>query len=91
MSTLKHTIIFVNKLEQIAKLESTKRRQNLGDIFIGQTGEESASRGDGLKILTPNQMLYQCFTNALPNQMRLPIFLAEIKHLLYSLNRSRKL
>ena len=100
MSTLKHTIIFVNKLEQIAKLESTKRRQNLGDIFIGQTGEESASRGDGLKILTPNQMLYQCFTNALPNQMQITNFFSridseklknEIRYLLYSLYRSKKL
>ena len=78
-------------MEQIAKLKSTKRRQNLEEIFNGPTGEESVSGGEGLKILTPNQMLYQCFTNALPNQMRLPIFLAEIKHLLYSLNRSRKL
>ena len=100
MSTLKHTIIFVNKLEQIAKLESTKRRQNLGDIFIGQKGEESASRGDGLKILTPNQMLYQCFTNALPNQMQITNFFSridseklknEIRYLLYSLYRSKKL
>ena len=100
MSTLKHTIIFVNKLEQIAKLESTKRRQNLGDIFIGQTGEESASRGDGLKVLTPNQMLYQCFTNALPNQMQITNFFSridseklknEIRYLLYSLYRSKKL
>ena len=30
----------------------------LGDIFNGPTGEESASRGEGLKFLTPNQMHY---------------------------------
>ena len=87
-------------MEQIAKLESTKRRQNLGEIFIGQTGEESASRGEGLKILTPNQMLYQCFTNALPNQMQITNFFSrinseklkkEIRYLLYSLHISKKL
>ena len=90
----------VNKLEQIAKVESTKRRQNLGETFIGQTGGESASRGEGLKVLTPNQMLYQCFTNALPNQMQITNFFSrinseklknEIRYLLYSLHISKKL
>ena len=40
----------------------------LGGIFNRPTGEESASRGEGLKILTPNQML-----------SRLPISLAQLK------------
>ena len=87
-------------MEQIAKVESTKRRQNLGETFIGQTGGESASRGEGLKVLTPNQMLYQCFTNALPNQMQITNFFSrinsgklknEIRYLLYSLHISKKL
>ena len=60
----------------------------LGGIFNGPAGEESATEGKGLKILTPNQMLG-----------RLPISLAqlnagnnsEIRQLLYSLNRSKKL
>ena len=65
----------------------------LGEIFHGPTGEESASQGKGLKILTPNQML-----------SRLPISLAQIKagnnseklkneirQLFYSLYRSKKL
>ena len=62
-------------------------------MFNGPTGEESASRGEGLNILTLNQML-----------SRLPISLAqlkagnnseklknEIRQLLYSLYRSKKL
>ena len=84
----------VNKAEQIAKLRSTPPRQKmlkifnyLGEIFNGPT------EGKGLKILTPNQML-----------SRLPISLAqlkagnnseklknEIRQLLYSLYRSKKL
>ena len=40
----------------------------LGEIFNRPTGEESASRGEGLKILTPNQVLG-----------RLPISLAQLK------------
>ena len=90
----------VNKAEQIAKLRSTPPRQKilkifnyLGEIFNGPTGEKSALQGEGLKILTPNQML-----------SRLPISLAqlkagnnseklknEIRQLLYSLYRSKKL
>ena len=65
----------VNKAEQIAKLRSTPFRQkmlemfnSLGEIFNSLTGDESASRGQGLKILTPNQML-----------SRLPISLAQLK------------
>ena len=89
----------VNKAEQIAQLRSTPHRQkilkifnHLGEIFNGPTGEKSALQGEGLKILTPNQML-----------SRLPISLAqlkagnnseklknEIRHLLYSLYRSKK-
>ena len=87
-------------MEQIAELRSTPPRQKLLEIFNylrkmfnGPTGEESASRGEGLNILTPNQML-----------SRLPISLAqlkagnnseklknEIRQLLYSLYRSKKL
>ena len=90
----------VNKAEQIAELRSTPHRQKmlkifncLGEIFNGPTGEESTSPWEGLKILTPNQML-----------SRLPISLAqlkagnnseklknEIRQLLYSLYRSKKL
>ena len=84
----------VNKAEQIAKLRSTEPTQKmlkifnyLGEIFNGPT------KGQGLKILTPDQML-----------SRLPISLAqlkagnnseklknEIRQLLYSLYRSKKL
>ena len=60
----------VNKAEQIAKLRSTPHRQkmleifnHLGEIFNGLTKKE-----DGLKILTPNQIL-----------SRLPITLAQLK------------
>ena len=65
----------------------------LREIFNGPTGEESTTKGKGLKILTPNQMLN-----------RLPITLAQlnvgnnseklknkIRQLLYSLYRSKKL
>ena len=65
----------------------------LGESFNGPTGEESASQGKGLKVLTPNQML-----------SRLPISLAQLKagnnseklrneitQLLYSLYISKKL
>ena len=40
----------------------------LGEIFNGPIGEESATEGKGLKILTPNQM-----------HNKLPIFLAQSK------------
>ena len=65
----------------------------LGEYFNGPAGEKYATKGQGLKILTPNQML-----------SRLPITLAqlkagnnseklknEIRQLLYSLYRSKKL
>ena len=59
----------VNKAEQIAELRSTPYRQKmfkifnyLGEMFNGPTEEE------GLKILTPNQML-----------SRLPITFAQLK------------
>ena len=65
----------------------------LGEIFNGSAGEESATEGKGLKILTPNQML-----------SRLPISLAQlnggnnseklknkIRQLFYSLYRSKNL
>ena len=65
----------VNKAERIAELRSTSHRQKmleifnyLKEIFIGPTGEKSATKGQGLKILTPNQML-----------SRLPITLAQLK------------
>ena len=84
----------MNKVEQIAELRFTEPRQKmlkilnyLGEIFNGPTG------GKGLQILTPDQMLN-----------RLPIILAqlkagnnseklknEIRQLLYSLYRSKKL
>ena len=87
-------------MEQIVELRSTpsirkmlKIFNYLGEIFNGPTGEESASRGEGLKMLTKNRML-----------SRLPISLAqlkagnnseklknEIRQLLYSLYRSKKL
>ena len=83
----------INKAEQIAELRSTPLRRKmlkifnyLGEIFSGPT------EGQGLKILTPSQMI-----------SRLPISLAqlkagnnseklknEIKQLLYSLYRSKK-
>ena len=60
----------VNKAEQITELRSTEPRHKmlkkinyLGEIFNGPTTE-----GDGLKILTTNQML-----------SRLPITLAQLK------------
>ena len=84
----------VDKAKQISNLRSTPHRQKmleifnyLGEIFNGQT------EGKNLKILTPDQML-----------SRLPITLAqlkagnnsqklknEIRQLLYSLYRSKKL
>ena len=90
----------VNKAEQIAELRSTPHRQKMlkifncsGEIFNGPTAEESTSPWEGLKILTPNQML-----------SRVPISLAqlkagnnseklqnEIRQILYSLYRSKKL
>ena len=65
----------VNKAEQITELRSTSHIQKmlkifnyLGEIFNGPAGAEFASWGEGLKILTPNQML-----------SRLPISLAQLK------------
>ena len=53
----------VKKAEEIAELRSSLHRQKmlkifnyLGEIFNGPTGEESASRREGLKILTPNKI-----------------------------------
>ena len=81
----------LNKAEQIAKLRSAPPRQKI--LEISDHGEKSASRRQGLKILTPNQIL-----------SRLPIFLAqlnawnnseklknEIRQLLYYFRRSKKL
>ena len=84
----------VNKAEQITQLRSTEPTQKmlkifnyLGEIFNGPT------KGQGLKILTPDQML-----------SRLPISLAqlkagnnseklknEIRQLLYFLYRSKNM
>ena len=84
----------VNKAEQIAKLRSTEPRQKMLEIlnYLGKIFNEQ-TEGKGLKILTRNQML-----------SRLPITLAqlkarnnseklknEIRQLLYSLYRSKKL
>ena len=55
----------LNKTEQIAKLRSAPPRQKI--LEISDHDEKSASRRQGLKILTPNQML-----------SRLPIFLAQL-------------
>ena len=65
----------------------------LGEYFNGPAGEKYATKGQGLKILTPNQML-----------SRLPITLAQlnagnnseklkngIRQLLHSLYKSKKL
>ena len=85
----------VNKAEQITELRSTKPRQKMLKIFnyLGEVFNGSTTEGKGLKILIPNQML-----------SRLPITLAqlnagnnseklknEIRQLLYSLYRSKKL
>ena len=61
----------------------------LGEIFNGPTGEESATEGKGLKILTPNQMLSRLpitldQLNAGNNSEKLR---NEIMQLLYSLCR----
>ena len=61
----------------------------LGEIFNGPTGEESATEGKGLKILTPNQMLSRLpitldQLNAGNNSEKLR---NEIRQLLYSLCR----
>ena len=84
----------INKAEQIAELRSTSHRQKMLKIF-NYLGEifNRPTKGKGLKILTSNQML-----------SRLPISLAqlkagnnseklknEIRQLLYSLYRSKKL
>ena len=87
-------------MEQIVELRSTppirkmlKIFNYLGEIFNRPAGEESASRGEGLKILKKTRML-----------SRFPISLAQLKagnnseklknefrQLLYSLYRSKKL
>ena len=84
----------VNIAEQIAELRSTEPRQKMLKI-LNYLGEicNGLTEGKGLKILTPNQML-----------SRLPIYLVqlkavnyleklknEIRQLLYSLYRSKKL
>ena len=84
----------INKAEQIAELGSTSHRQKMLKIFncLGEIFNRP-TKGKGLKILTPNQML-----------SRLSISLAqlkagnnseklknEIRQLLYSLYRSKKL
>ena len=87
----------INKAEQIAELKSTPHRQKmlkifnyLGEIFNGPTtGEEYASQGEGLKILTPNQMLSRLSISlaqlkARKNSEKLK---NEIRQLLYSLYR----
>ena len=54
----------LNKVEQIVELRSTppirkmlKIFNYLGEIFNGPAGEESASRGEGLKILKKTECL----------------------------------
>ena len=94
-NTIKEYNDLVNKAEQIAKLRSTSHRQKMLEIFnyLGKIFNGPIKTGHGLNILTPNQML-----------RRLPITLAqlkagnnfeklknEIRQLLYSLYRSKKL
>ena len=84
----------IKKAEQIAELRSTPLRQKMLKIFnyLGETFS-GPTEGQGSKILTPSQML-----------STLPISLAqlkagnnseklknEIRQLLYSLYRSKKL
>ena len=90
----------VDKAEQIAEIRSTSPRQKmlkifnyLGEILNGPTGEESATEGKGLKILIPNQMLWRLLITlaqlkAGNNSEKLK---NEIRQLLYSLYRSKKL
>ena len=69
----------INMNKDLATMIDNKRlfgRNYWGEIFNGPIGEESASRGEGLKILTPNQML-----------SRLPISLVQLK----AGNKSEKL
>ena len=85
----------VNKAEKIAKSRSTEPRHKMMKIFIylEEIFNGPTTKGDGLKILIPNQML-----------SRLPITIAqlkagnnseklknEIRQLLYSLYKSKKL
>ena len=85
----------VNKAKQIAELRSIKNRQKMLEIFnyFGEIFNKPTKEEHGLKILTPDRML-----------SRLPITLAqlkagnnseklkiEIRQLLYSLYRSKKL
>ena len=90
----------VDATEQISKFRSTEPRQKmveifnyLGEIFNGPTGEESVSRGKGLKTLRPNPMLSRLTISlaqlkAENNSEKLK---NEIRQLLYSLYRSKKL
>ena len=75
-SAIKEYNNLVNKAEQIKKLRSTNSRQKMLKIFnyLEETFVEST--GEGLKILTSNQMLN-----------RLPITLAQLK----AGNKSEKL
>ena len=94
-NTIKEYNDLVDKAEQIAKLRSTSHRQKMLEIFnyLGKILNRPIKTGHGLKILTPTQML-----------SRLPITLAqlksgnnseklknEIRQLLFSLYRSKKL
>ena len=90
----------VNKAEQISEVRSISHRQKmfeifnyLGEIFNGPTGEESVSRGKGLKTLRPNPMLSRLTISlaqlkAENNSEKLK---NEIRQLLYFLYRSEKL
>ena len=90
----------VNKAEQISEVRSISHRQKmfeifnyLGEIFNGPTGEESVSRGKGLKTLRPNPMISRLTISlaqlkAENNSEKLK---NEIRQLLYFLYRSEKL
>ena len=83
----------MNKKNQTQQAEQPNEQPDTTNMSDSESEESAEQRGQGLKILTPNQML-----------SRLPISLAqlkagnnseklknEIRQLLYSLYRSKKL
>ena len=85
----------VNKPEQIAELRSTPHRQKMLKIlnYLGEIFNGPPTKGEGLKILTPSQMISRLLITlaqlkAENNSERLK---TEIRQWLYSLYRSKKL
>ena len=72
----------LNKAEKIAKSRSTEPRHKMMKIFIylEEIFNGPTTKGDGLKILTPNQML-----------SRLPITIAQLKQEIILKNLKMKL